>query len=108
MIMEIQQGNTLESYDQITLLANRSGNSIVGSLKSFRKELASMLAEFADPNSALHINGKTYSAEEKATAGVQLLLQDRIDQIDNVETTLIGILNTLFQLDKSAGQIGTA
>lgn len=95
-------------FQQVTSLNNVSQNDVMGSFKSFQEELSRLMQEFADETSSLTINGVTFTAEQKNSPAVQLLLQDRLDEISNAQGSLLNILNTLFQLEKSASQIGSA
>ncbi|MCX5750140.1 MAG: hypothetical protein NT099_00460 [Candidatus Saganbacteria bacterium] len=99
-------GNLIQDQSQITQTTNAMHLDVMSSIKSFYDELSTMLKDFADPTSTLTINGTEYDADQKLTSGVQLLMTNRLEEIQNIQGSLINIINIMFQLDKSAGQIG--
>jgi hypothetical protein len=106
--LEASASNVVAPAAELGSSINMVGADITGALKSFQSIIATMLREFADEGSDLHIDGTVIAASQKNSAAVQLLVDQKLATLQNSAESIMSIFNGINQLYKAADSMLTA
>lgn len=91
------------STNQITEGINCNHYDVKRAIRFSFNEIQSMIADYADPDKPLIIDGQKFEGKEKYEAAATLTLQNKFEQLQNRSTTILGIFDALFKLQNKLG-----
>ena len=72
-----------------------------GSMRDFFNELTSLLRDYGDPTKDMNIDGMVIKADQKYQPFGTLTFNNKVNTMEQVQTTLLNVFTSIFQLEKS-------
>jgi hypothetical protein len=83
---------------------NGTNLDVKRALKNTQSQINDIIAAFADPNRPLVIDGRKFTTEaEKNSQACILAVNNKMEQLQNQNTTIVSVFSELFRLEKSIG-----
>lgn len=88
---------------QVTEGLNNVHFDVKAAVRASQSEIRILIDELGDPNKDLIVDGKKYSGSEKFGAAASLALTNKMAQLQDTTTSIIGVFSELYKLEKSLG-----
>jgi hypothetical protein len=70
-------------------------------LRANQKEINDILAELSDSTKDLVIDGQRFSGEDKFGTAATLVVNNKMEELQNSTTTIISVFSEMYKLEKS-------
>ena len=72
-----------------------------GSFRNFFNELSRLLKDYGDPKKDIIIDGTLIKADQKYGPYGTMVFENKVNTLEQVQTTLLNVFDALFKLEKS-------
>ena len=83
---------------------NNANFDVKKALRISQAQINELVSEIADPNKDLVIDGNVFHGPDKTNAAATVALNNKLESLSNQSTSIIGVFQQLYQLEKTLGQ----
>jgi hypothetical protein len=88
---------------QVTEELNYIHFDVKAALRASQSDIRILIDELGDPTKDLIIDGKKYSGADKFGPAASLALTNKLSQLQDTTTSILGVFSELYKLEKSLG-----